>query len=149
MCKKCILNRDPAYMHCMHRSAADPETFQTGAGPWVVWGDKQKGVGDCMVGTFWEHFLFIHDIIKTCKSIKIKQIFKSYNCFSNFLSFFLFLPCFLQTPQRALPLPHFLRFFLKAITHSGSAIVLVPVFQTAESSFMSRLHHTHCISNSP
>ena len=40
-------------------------------------GRQTEGGG--RVGTFWEHFLFIHDIIKTCKSIKIKQIFKSYN----------------------------------------------------------------------
>ena len=47
--KKIYVQKMP--MHCMHRSAADPETFQTGAGPCrVVWGDKQKGVGE------FEHF---------------------------------------------------------------------------------------------
>ena len=49
MCKKCIYRLGFMPMHCMHRSAADPETFK-GAGPWVVWGDKQKGVGEL------EHF---------------------------------------------------------------------------------------------
>ena len=48
-------------MHCMHRSAADPETFQTGAVPWPGGlGRQTEGGGG--VRTFWEHFLFIHDI---------------------------------------------------------------------------------------